>query len=148
MASVDVNVLLSMVERMDVVLDRYLAGSAISSETITHVLDICQQMHAKKLNAATRYWLKAIERRVTEIGNARAEDSDPSALSKRFVSTRLLEDIHNLRRQLLAVERAKRHRRTPTVHAWLMRIRRQRRTPTGDESLIKRKKNKRWPVWL
>jgi len=147
-ASEGVNALLSMVEQMEVVLDRYLAGSVKSSETIAHVLDTCRQMRAKKLDAATKFWLKAIERRVTEIGNARAEDPDPSALSKRFLSTRLLEDIHNLRRQLLAAERAKRDRRTPTVRSWLMRIGLKRRVPISAESSKTRKKNKQWPVWL
>ncbi|HKI65451.1 MAG TPA: hypothetical protein VKA16_12605 [Burkholderiales bacterium] len=122
MASVDINAMLSMVEHMEVVLDRYLAGSARSSETIAHVLDICQQMRAKKFDAETRYWLKEIERRVTEIGNPRAEDNDPSALSKRFLNTHLLQDIHNLRRQILAMERAKRDRLTQTVPSWLTRI--------------------------
>ena len=123
MARVDVNTLLSMVERMEVVLDRYLTGPARSSETIAQVLDICRQIHATKLNAAARYWLEAIEHRVAQIGNARADDSDPSALSRRFVSTRLLEDIHNLRRSLLAVERAARDRRAPTAYSWLTRMR-------------------------
>lgn len=122
MASVDVDALLSMVEHMEVVLDRYLAGSARSSETIAHVLDICQQMRSKKLDAGTRHWLKEIERRVIEIGDARAEDDDPSALSKRFLNTQLLQDIHNLRRQILAMERAKRDRLTYTAPSWLTKI--------------------------
>ena len=148
MAPEDVNALLSIVEHMEVVLDRYLAGSARSSETTAHVLETCRQMYAKKLDVATRHCLKAIESSVIEIGDIRAEDHDPSALSKRFLNTQLLEDIHNLRRQLLAVERAKREQRTPTVHSWLMRIGLQRRAPTRDESARITKKNKRWPVWL
>lgn len=148
MVSEDVNPLLSMVEHMEVVLDRYLAGSARSSETIAHVLETCRQMRAMKLDAAMSYRLKAIEKRVTEIGNTRADDRDHSALSKRFLNTQLLEDIHNLRRQLLAVERAKRDRRTTTAHSWLMRIGLRRRVPSSAESSKTRKKVKQWPVWL
>ena len=146
MASVDVNALLSMVEHMDVVLDRHFAGSARSSETIADVLDICEQMRAKKRDAATRDSLEVIERRVREIGNVRAEDNGLSALFKRFMSTQLLVDIHNLRRQLLAIERAECDRRTSFVHSWLTRFHLPRRAPIGDENSVKKKNTARWPV--
>ena len=142
MTSVEMNALLSMVEHIDVALDRYLAGSAKSCETIAHVLDICQKMRAKRLDATTANWLGAVERRVVEIGNARAEDADPSALSKRFVNTQLLYDLHNLRRQLLVIARA------PTVRSWLTRIYLRCRAQNGGRSSIERKNNTRGPAWL
>jgi hypothetical protein len=110
MKSPDEDILLGMVNDLNDTLDRYLVGSCKASETAPRIIKTCQQLRAKEINSAARYWLGAIERHAGEIGKAPKRSWDDGNLysSGAFLGMQLLKDIYYLRLQL-------RHRRN-TLH--------------------------------
>jgi len=100
MESRELKQLLGMVESLNSELDRYVAESSLPAEAIPHILKFCQHMRAKNLDGAIQYWLGAIERHATEIGNPQTPSEEIGSLpsSARLLSAHLhvVKDIHNL----------------------------------------------------
>ena len=69
----EVELLLALVKDMDKELDRYLADSSSSSETMPQILETRQQMRTKELSDAVTYWLASRGCYSEEIANQ--EDS-------------------------------------------------------------------------
>lgn len=63
----DIDVLLSMVEDLEAALDRHMAVRTPSYDEIPRILQTCEQMRAKEVNAAVSYWLAAIEQHAAKL---------------------------------------------------------------------------------
>jgi len=108
MTTPDKDTLLGMVKDLNDILDRYLVGSSKASETAPRLIKTCQQLRAKQINSAARYWLGAIERHAGEIGKSRKRSWDDGNLyaSGTFLGIQLLKDIYYLRLQLKQARRS------------------------------------------
>jgi hypothetical protein len=108
MESPDEDTLLGMVKDLNDTLDRYLVGSSKAAETAPRLIKTCQQLRAKEINSAAKYWLGAIERHAGEIGKAPKRSWDDGNLyaSGAFLGMQLLKDIYYLRLQLRHTRRS------------------------------------------
>lgn len=100
--------LLGMVAELDRALDWYLFQSPCSAQVAPEILSTCKRMRLAKPGGAVKYWLKAIERHARAIANpAPSKGAEVEAVgSRRYLGFRLLEDIFNLRLQLIKNSRS------------------------------------------
>lgn len=89
-----------MVANLNTELDQYVADTCLPTDTIFHILKICHQLRAKKLDDAIQYWVGALERHAMEIHNPETPSEEIGSLSSsaRLLSIHLhlLKDIQNL----------------------------------------------------
>ena len=95
--------LLGMVVELDRALDRYIFQSPCSAQVVPAILSTCKRMRLARPSGAVKYWLKAIERHARAIAHpAQGKGAEVEAIgSRRHLGFRLLEDIFNLRLQLI-----------------------------------------------
>lgn len=100
--------LLGMVAELDRALDRNLFQSPCSAQVTLEILSTCKRMRLAKPSGAVKYWLKAIERHARAIAkSAQSKGAEVEAVgSRRYLGSRLLEDIFNLRLQLMKESRS------------------------------------------